>query len=387
MGFWQRRVLLDRDTVTPDATTRRLELPKADLLSALEVRYQATNDTNRNTERIIDAIDRVEVIADGSTVLFSLRGAELVRHNWFMLRHHPAWQLSEDPADDQYVHLIVPFGRFPYDPQFALDLGQYTSVELRVAVSPTIAAGGFVTNSGQLTVAAIMYREGPLPAGRLGFMRTTEVFSFTSAATGERRVELPRLFPYRHVMVTAINPNVEDGVAITRLQLDLATGTRVPIDARWVDLQEENTRLLGISPETEEILFVAHGNTADLLATRIQNVIAQAEAGFVGTNTQLPVRQVSAVSGNRITLAGAIVYDPAATATAINDTTARRTRCRAVGHSVPYAVLIPFDVGDDMTQLLNPQEWPKVELVLTQGGSGADVRVVLQEVVPAGRTV
>lgn len=387
MAFWQRRVLLDRETVTPDSTTRRLELPKTDFLSALEVRYRADNATARNPNTIVGAVSRVEVIADGAKVLFSMRGEELVRHNWFMMRQHPAWQVSEDPGDDQWVHLIVPFGRMPYDPQLALPLEAFTSVELRVTVNPVIAAGGFVTGSGQLTVAAIMYREGAPPGGHAGFLRTTEVFSFTSAGAGDRRVELPRLFPYRHIMVTALNPGVEDGVGITTVKLDLDTGTRVPIEGRWTDLQDENSRLLGINCEAEQILFVAHGDTADLYATRIQSVRAVAETGFVGVNTQLPVRQVSSVSGNRATIAGAIVYDPAATATAINDTTARRTRAKALGVSVPYAVLIPFDVGGDLSQVLNPRDFSKVELVLTQGGANADVRVILQEIVPSGQTV
>lgn len=384
MAFWQRRSLIRQETLTPDSGTRRLTLPKSNFLSALELRLAWDNYTSRNTETIIDAIDRVEVIADGSKVLFSMRGAELFAWNWFHLRRPPKALISEDPADTQFVHLLVPFGRVLADPQFALDLSKFSDVELRLQYSPTIAAGGFATGTGVLDVDAWMYMDGPLPLGHAGFFRTTEVFSFTSAASGEERVELPRRFPYRRLMVRAAEAGIEDGTDITEVELDINSGARIQFSGRWLHLQEENAHWLDLVPIIDQILFLSNDDTADLLMTRIQNVdLAVTQAADVAGDRSYHAR-VDAIAGNRITIDAYVLDVTAGAEDLLVDAVDRRVRVRAQGISVPYSVLIPFDLNGDLELALDPRQFDSVELVLTQGGAGADVRIILQEIVPAG---
>jgi len=387
MAFWQKRSLIRQETPSPDAATRRLTLPKSNYLSALQVRLDWDNDSARNTESIVAAIDRIEVIADGSRVLFSMRGEELFRWNWFMLKRPPQSLLSEDPADTPFVNLLVPFGRFIADPQYALNLAQYQDVELRVQYSPTIAAGGFVTGGGELNVDAWMYMDGPLPGGHAGMFRTTEVFSFTSAASGDRRIEMPRRFPWRHIMLTAIENNVEDGTDITRVQLDINSGARIQYDALWTLIQEENAYWLDLLPVIDQILFASNNDTADVFMTRIQNVdLAVTQAADVTNDISFHAR-VDAISGNRLTIDAYQVDVTAGAEDLTADTTDRRLRARMKGISVPHAVLIPFDLNGDLALAFDPRQFDIVEVVLTQGGADADCRVILQEIVPAGSLV
>ena len=143
----ERRYLLNREVQSGDAATRSIELPRAGLLSALPPRLECPNGATSGTEELIDAIDRVEVIADGSDVLFSLEGTELYKWNWAWLRRRPPIVRTMRLSIAQEVSYLVPFGRDIGDPELSLDLSRYQRVELQVTFSPTIAATAFTTGT------------------------------------------------------------------------------------------------------------------------------------------------------------------------------------------------------------------------------------------------
>src|SRR5574341_473828 len=151
MSF-ERRILIDQETQASDAATRRIALPRRGLLSALEVRTSITGGATSSTERIFDALDRIQVVADGSNVIFDMEGMELYTwaHHFFGKEPPHIW--DERPAAVQRLTLPIPFGRFYGDRELCLPLSSFRDIELRMQYSPTIAATGFATGTTQFHV-------------------------------------------------------------------------------------------------------------------------------------------------------------------------------------------------------------------------------------------
>jgi hypothetical protein len=210
---FERSILVDQEVQTLDSATRRIELPEDGYLSAIALEVSIQNGATAGEEPVVDAIDRVEVIADGSQSLFSLEGFELHRWNWFWQRKEPAGERNEAASTQrQSLTLIIPFGRFVGDTLYALPLGAFRNVELRIQYSPTIAATGFTTATTRFHAVMYWAPADQAPGNRVGWLRTTQIDSFTSAASGERVTELPQANPLWDLMVYAREAAIADGM-------------------------------------------------------------------------------------------------------------------------------------------------------------------------------
>jgi hypothetical protein len=378
---WDRRTLIDQETQSSDAATRRIALPRGGVLSALAIQFRCQNGATAGEEALVDAIDRVEVVADGSNVLFSLEGSELHRWNWFWLKDIPPGIRDERASTQtQTMTLCVLFGRFIGDPRYSLNLANYRDVELRVQYSPTIAATSFTTGTFRIHVDMYIADRGAMPGPREGFLRTTQIFAFTSAASGEQRIELARLYPHWDMMVYAREAGIDDGVDITQVELQLNNKAIIPFTARWDMLQAENEKYFDIEPSSylralradNAAITMYTGRILDAQVKIIQDVAAAAD---------FDIADIASIAGDQITLHMALIEGSATYAATILETTRRGLLVDARGLGVGNAIVLPFAGYFGEEAALNAPEYDRAELVLTNGGAGADVRVSTRELV------
>jgi hypothetical protein len=379
---WSRRILLDQETQAVDAATRRVPLPARGALSGIELRCGCTNGATRGTQRIFEAITRVEVIANGSNVLFSLEGTELYRWAHFILRKEPPHIWTEQNGIVQYLNMPVLFGRYMGDPEFWLDLSQYQAVELRVTFAPTIAATAFVTATFQIHCPYWIDDSPGGPGARRGFLRTTQVKAFTSLAAGEDITELSRLYKYMDLLVYARHVAVADGGDITIAEVRANDKALIPATGRWDDWAALAEDILGVNGDHEGICFPLDTETSQLytgriLDVRLAPVFVQSDANGIITNT------IGAVAGDQLTHSASDLADAAAT-THFTAAAARRvTYFHATGLGVGNAILIPFALHGNPDEALDAPSFSRLQLALTQGGAGSTVRVSTRELVPA----
>lgn len=379
----ERRYLLNREVQAVDSATRTIELAEQGLVSALLLRLECTNGATAGEERIIDAVDRVEVIADGSDVLFSLEGVELYKWQYAWLRRRPPQILTQRAAAVQEVALWVPFGRFLGDRELYLDLARFNRVELRVQHSPTIAATSFAT--GTFTISAIEYgwRAGVFAGGGRGFLRTRQIRSFTSVAAGEELVELDKRHPFLAAMVYAREANVADGTDITTVELREEDGRVIPWTARWLDAQMENQEMLALDPTEEGVALQTDAGTIDTLVSRIVDAEVHVEDDTPAEDDAHPYGKIASINADRITLSVVEEDFTAAAPTSALSATRYPVHWRARGIGIGNAVLVPLAMPGDIDNPYNLEGKGRVELALTQGGAGAAVRVSTQELVAA----
>jgi hypothetical protein len=379
---WARRILVDQEVQAVDAATRRIPLPARGALSAIELRVGGTNGATRNIQRLFDALTRVEVVANGSEVLFSLEGAELYRWAHFLLKKEPPHIWTEQNGIIQYLTMPIMFGRYVGDSEFWLDLAKYNAVELRVQFAPTIAATGYVTATFSIHAPYWIDDSVPGPGPHRGYLRTTQVKAFTSLAAGEDITELSRLYRLMDLMVYARHAAVDDGGDITIAEVRANDKALIPATGRWNDWAALAEDLLGVDGMHEGICFPLDTETSMLHTGRIVSLgllptLVQSDANGLVTYTS------GAVAGDQLTHSCSDVADAAAS-THFTAAAARRILYfRAAGLGVGNAILIPFALNGNPDEALNAPSFSRLQLALTQGGAGSTVRVSTRELVPA----
>jgi len=379
---WQRRFLLDSETQTSDSATRRVALPRKGALSGLELRTRITNGATSGLEKIFEALDRVEVVADGSNVLFSVEGAELYRWAHFIERKEPAHYQHQGAAIVQELTLPICFGRFLGDPELWLDLAAYRDVETRIQYSPTIAATEFVTGTTQFHIP-YWIDDGPNPPGpRRGWLRTTQIKAFDTVASGDDVTELSRLYPYWDIMVYCREAAIADGVDLTRAQVWVNDKQSIPFDGRWDDIQVMNERMLGVIGLHRGTMLRGDTETFDTHTGRIWS--ANVTPVFVQSDANgLINAMVGSIAGDRLTMSVSDTADAAASTHFTAAAADRTIEWVATGLGVGNAILIPFALNGNPDGVLDPRDMSRLQLVLTQGAAGGTTRISTRELVAA----
>jgi len=379
MPWRQVRYLLDSEVQASDDATKILKLPLSNVIHTLYVKVECTvGATSGQGLSIDDVVDKIEVIGNGSEVLFSLTPQELRR--WALLDFGQPISEKIDEAGGAVMMAIYPilFGRTEWDENFWLPCSKFTDLELRIKYSPTIAATAWATGTVTITVIALMTMGGD-PGQYMGTLRKTTIYDFTTVASGDEVIDLPRRLLYRRGLIYCYEAGVEDGTDITKVKLSLNNDERIPLNMDWVDLQEWNRKLFNVHPY---VLMKLYRTDADTVNTKLARI----------TNVQLTpldddiLALLEGITGDALTL-GVIdqaeqAVDEGGTGTYTihaRETADHNILLYAEGLGLPYAVVIPFDYlnGD---QFFDPTKFDMVQLILTQGGAGGDAKVSLEEV-------
>ncbi len=379
---FERRLLLDQETQSSDSATRRVPLPRRGLLSGLTLRTRITNGATSGLEKIFTAIDRVEIVADGSNYLFSIQGAALYRLAHFIYKVEPPHRQDQQASVVQELTLPILFGRYFGDPDFALNLGKYRDVELRIQYSPTIAATEFVTGTTQFHVVMWIDDDDTVIGSARGFIRTTEARQFTTAASGVDLTELARRYPYYDIMVYCREATIDDGVDLTIAEVRVDDGQYIPATGRWDDWQAENEKVLGIDVRHNGIMLRGDTETFDTHTGRIW--WATSTVIFVQTDAAgIVTVDIGSIAGDRLTMSVSDTADAAASTHFTAAAADRPITWEAKGLGVGNAILIPFALHDNPDLALDAHDRGRLQLALTQGGAGGDTQVVTRELVAA----
>lgn len=379
-NFWTfERVILDNEVQSSDDATKIVKLPQSNYLHTLYVKCKMTNGaTSAKNQSMADVVDKIEVVANGSDVLYSLTPAEIKRWSlWQTSLNIPQVRTEVGAAVQEAVYPIM-FGRAPFDPNFYLPCARLTDLEVRVKYSPTIAATSFATGTFTLTVAALMSMGNP-PGDYLGTLSTKTIRNFTSAASGDEQTLIPRGNLVRQIMVYAYEAAIEDGTDITRVKMDVNNNERVMWDMAWRDLQDVNKYDNWIIHEEKIRAFVADTDTLDSKVSRIRAVHVSENFAASAANDEIYFRRVASIAGDTLTFEGMKADITAGAEDLTADATGRNVYVTVEGEGLSHGVILDFAKAGEEA-VLNSSEYDQVRVTLTQGGAGADVRISTQEI-------
>ena len=352
-----RDVYLAKAETVPDSGTKIIDIDVSDPIQYILIKYSATNGSTSNTVgKINPDIDKIEVV-DGADTIFSITGRLAQALAFFLTGKLPVQELNQDGGDTVTEWFLIPFGRNLVDRDLFLDPKKFTNLQLKLTHSLTISAtAGFASGSGSVSVIARVIEAGaPAPQG---FIMTKEIFSFTTAASGDQIVDLPLDYPYLSLMVSDLETGIVCGTDINNIKLSLDFDKVIPFDISAADLIALNVQRYGFAIQDIEILpdttFSVNCDTYKY---------TRAFAGEPGATAKMAITTVTAeqIAGTMTTGETGDIHI---------------TTMGACPHSCMF---IPFGDGKDLEDFLDVKEFKSARLVLTQGGAGGAGKVVIQQ--------
>lgn len=212
-----------------------VDLPRNEQIYNLMLELRITNTSSVNNVRsILDAITKIEVVADGVKTLFSAE-SEIASYFAFVAQGGVL-------CDHRFfggnvvnrLHLPIYFGRYPGDLEYMLDTGNYRNVQLRI----TYALNTTYEATGTFTHTISMQRPLNRQTGVIGFLRSREVQVETpSASAQDISHTLPTSYPWHYVGVRVDDIDQDFNTDLTALKLTIDEGRLNLLD---VDADEVN---------------------------------------------------------------------------------------------------------------------------------------------------
>lgn len=238
--LWIPEYLTKNKTESSDSQTLYIDLPKNEQVSFLQVEVSAQGvATPRTTTTLIDEITKYEVMLDASKVLYSLE-PELAYYIDFVAHGglYPPMGFNYTPLARETHEFIIPFGRYPFDPEYLLDTSLYNSAQLQIPY--TLDAARFT--SGTFRHNVVMWR--PLTKlAPLGVIRSRTVRKETSAAAVETiSHDLPMSYPWHYLAVRFEDLDQNLSTDCTAIKLNIDEGRLILADLNineWRDLDKK----------------------------------------------------------------------------------------------------------------------------------------------------
>lgn len=360
-----RDVYLEKKKTLDDSGSLTIDISPIDPISEMVIRFEARNGSNNNKSSPIPrVITKIEII-DGADVVYSMDGRLAYALSYYLTRNLPHMFFAERGDATQFANIPLRFGRWLWDPTFALDPLKFRNLQLRItwdlAAVNAVGTTGFLTGSAKLSVVARVM-EG-LPAPPSHFLMHKDHYAFTTGASGEERVALPNDYPYIMAMVRAFEAGVQMSDSLENIKLSLDFDKAIPIDITVTDLKSVIINEFGT-------VRIDNGFKGDN---------AEAHEAFLGD-----IRSVAVLVGQIDIFAGATSVD-AGRYTAVFRTSGGvdsnnvEAFVNAFGQCPFNCLVIPFGNLDDPETYLMAQEHGDIKAILTQGNAGAEANVVLSQ--------
>jgi hypothetical protein len=364
-----RDAVLDYQYVAKDTETYKKDLSLVEPISAIELEVQCTNGATSNKGNFIsDIVTKIEVV-DGSEVLYGLNMSQLEALHFYKLGKMPVMFPSEWPGGGQRHNVLLMFGRYLWDRDYAFNAKSFKNPKLNITFNKAAirAAGdeGFASgNNILLTVAAKVFEDVPAPGA---FLMAKQIENFTGASSGEKRVELPVDLPYRMILGRFWRQGYDIDELITDIKMTCDTDKVIPFNRKTQQL-DAAALSFGVG-EVKHDMFFGHGDSIRLIFNKEPFCTPYAQAPGTPRMFNLTAQWSSQLSEVE-------VYAHDGTL----DTTDRKVTVWEKGHA-PHACLpIVFGRPNMPEDWFDPTVYKKLELVLTQAVGTSVCEIAAEQV-------
>jgi len=354
-----------------DTAVETIDLNFKDPISAIELEVECTNGSGGNKDNwISDIVTKIEVV-DGSNVLAALNMFGLETLHWLKTLASPGLYLSEWASDQTRHNATLFFGRHLWDTLYALDPTVYSNPQLKItfnkAAVRAASTTAFATGTNIMLTVVVKLMEGMSPPAQ--YLMDKQIDSFTSAATGEKRVDLPRDYDYRMLLLRAYQAGYETNESISNVKLTCDTDGYILLDRKTRQLDTEARGLFGMSTFRHH-LYRANNQVAKALHNKGYNVSV---APWSGATTH--ILGITAASSNQFNME---IHDHDGSVVSSEHNYAMM----CTGHALHATLPIIFGTLDDPGSWFSPKPYGKFEAVLTQATASTLVEIIAEQVRP-----
>lgn len=338
-----------------------------DVITAMTIEFRATNGASGNKANPLAAcITAIELI-DGSKVLYSITGKQAFALTAYHRGFVPYELLSEVPSNVQNLLAELQFGRWHGDTQFALDPSKFTNLQLRfkfnLAAVRAVAATAFATGTLTVTVIADVMTGAPNP---IGMLTCKQYYSFTTAASGVTYVDLPTDQLIKAVLLQSALDGYAGLAGLSNVKLTADMDKWVGFDMRSSDVVRLMTTLNAPFVLKHQV-YAKDADTYYCPLKQEESVQFTPEAG----DCVVAYLNYGIGSGALNITQGGIALG------------AEKMLDAKVSGWCPWnAVMLDQGEYDDPSTYLDPTQYNKLRLELTNSVVSASAAVVLEQVYP-----
>lgn len=357
-------VVKDQETLA-DSTTTTIDLSKNDWVSGILIEFYATNGgTNNQDAHPHDIISSIQVV-DGSYILKSLSGVEAAALYLYNHGVVPPETLDETLSVVQRYSTSILFGRYLGDPLFAINAKDFENLQLKIthnlATIRAVGATGYLTTTGRLSCDVLRFEDMELTP--LGWIKTEQKNSYTSAAAGVKEIDLPTDNEWRRIMFRSFITN--NTIGHTVFDVNMGDGKFMPYSGhrfRWI--RQDNRALYKICPEVFQRIHKQDTDTVEL------NIYESIMGGLRGMGTG---DDIVSLTENYGLATMSLTSDAGAAIVADQPID---VACKGDGYQNTH--MIPMDLGGEF---LDASKWGSGVLKATQSGVTRAATVVLEEII------
>lgn len=201
MEYWQKRYIRENQAFPALSGLLTIDLPNKGLLGCVELRFDAKCNTVWTGPDfwVHDAIKKIELIVNGSQVVKSLTGEQILALNQYDRCYADAENLYNVGAEWQREVFLLNLGRIFHDRDYLLDLGRVNDPEVRIEYDFTAPANihGWDQVSSfpsfantRFTCIPHLLRESDIVPR--GYIKTSEVHRIPSRSLQHYNMTIPR---------------------------------------------------------------------------------------------------------------------------------------------------------------------------------------------------
>ena len=363
-------VLVYQEIQSSNASTRPIDLDIVDPVSALAFEFEAVNGTTSNINNpLYECITKIEVV-DGADVLAALEAKEIQALQFYKTKKEPTLRCDEGPSKGTTEGFMLLFGRYLWDPEFALDLTKFKNPQLKItwnlsAIRAVAAVTSWATGTLKISVIAKIMEEGPRPAR---YLMAKTIETWTGGTSGDKRSQLPVDYPYRLLLLSSYLSGNDVRENITKMKLTCDTDKFIPLERYTQQFNEEMAQLFGRCVFWKKA-YVSDDESIWLPVNQEPHVqiIKSGNAGLAGYDVLLNYCW-SGIANVNVVDASEGVY-----------ATDQTLDLLIHGHAIHSTVPIPFGLMDNPGTWFDPTVYRKIELVVTEAAA-ADNRIVIEQV-------
>jgi len=350
-----RKTAIYAQTDASTAKTEPVDLDLSEVISRLQIKYNATNGSNTPTDHPAKQISKVEIV-DGSEVLFSLSGQQIEALMFYNTKKGRNYEMEYRNGVENRMVLDLLFGRKLWDPLLAFDPRKFKNPQLKITHNK--ALGGSVPSASTLEVFADVFDEKVVSP--VGYIMPKEWKAWTSPSSADNEyVDLPNDYPIKRIGVMGYKADLWWDNIFSEIELDEENKKRLPWSIDGYDLMQ--------------LAITEYGQYHETLVGTTPGVAAN-QRWYV-TPVEAPAVMISGIGSSTV-----MGTDAEATGgyVRIQNTAVQAFRAFIAG-TIPHGV-IPLDCGDQE----DPDDWydvtkkGKIKLRVKAGGS-ADIKILLEQ--------
>jgi len=358
--------------------TFKLDLPDSGILSSLFLRIDGRVAVGNPMGELaawrqLDYLDKFTILLDGATVCKAVSGMEAQYIGSLDQKVMPPQRDYESSQPYVSTFVILNFGRFIGDTDFALDLSRFDSVELQLKNSCPVA---YFQDEMKVTILAYWMRE--LPGTPVGYIRSEEWRSWTTVLDETMYLDLPTAYPIRRVILQLIPAGDDTTHADKTSMFNLADDVEFLLKTGLVrlykggidDLARHNLLTTGLAAE-----YMGETYHAANRGFRLGPGVCRAFADATSTGA----------AGAPAVISGCHDWQGKGTGQMKAYTADETMFWIAKGLALHYCVLFPFDHNPNPMYWLDPEAQKTVELNIhtrnAASAAGGTINVVLEQLV------